>query len=66
MAMAMKQSRTKSLIERAISRGKLTAARAANVLRDAGLSLTPQAWLVYHEDYVSNVRETATRHAFDV
>jgi acetoin utilization deacetylase AcuC-like enzyme len=64
--MATKRSRSKSLLERAISRGKLTTARVANVLRDAGVPLTPRAWLVYHKDYVSNVREAAARHAFDI
>jgi acetoin utilization deacetylase AcuC-like enzyme len=58
--------RYRSVVDRALHRGRLTATRAANILRDAGVPLTPRAWLVYHQDYVSGVREAAARHTFDV
>lgn len=45
-----------------LSRGLL---RAGNALRRWGLPLRPRAYLVYHPDYVTTIREGAARHSFD-
>ena len=59
------RERSSNTWQRLRYRAKMAGLRAANMLRDLGVTLPPRARLVYHPDYLITGRSWSARHAFD-
>ena len=59
------KGRSSNTWQRIRYRARMAGLRAANMLRDLGVSLPPRGRLVYHPDYMIMGRTWSARHAFD-
>ena len=59
------KTRSSNTWQRIRYRAHMAGLRAANMLRDLGISLPPRGRIVFHPDYVITGRTWSARHAFD-